>query len=310
MGSPIHAASSNGNNENRNDLTNIRGIGVSRKRWLNSVGIHTIADLSQASVDEIESQLKSNGRLLSRSELEEWIAQAQAVDTQNQQPEAVHNSSETLSETELATSSTDWNPIAVFKVEYQTRQTPEKLERRTLIHHLETNASENWQGFETQLIQRWMLDSIETTLPQLKTENPIVLNIAQLQVIQPHQTGQPMIADHTHPLFPSAIPINKPFALEVSMQLTGLSDPNLQKHMPCNVQCTVHDVLTGATTRLGEVTVNVPPTNHTTYKAWLPELTLSRAGIYRLKVLATLQSQAANLPAVLGYFKVPMLQVV
>ena len=76
MGSLTHEP--NGNNENFADLTKIRGIGVVRKRWLNSLGIHTIADLAQASVDELIAQAKQEGRSLSQEELTDWITQAQA----------------------------------------------------------------------------------------------------------------------------------------------------------------------------------------------------------------------------------------
>lgn len=321
MGAPTHAASANGNNENCNDLTNIRGIGVSRKRWLNSLGIYTITDLSQASADEIESQLKSNGRLLSRSELEEWIAQAQAVNTQHQQPSALPDSSQASLETELSASSltpspqavsaTNWNSIAVFKVEFQTRQTAEQPEQRTVIHDLETNATEEWSGFETQLIQQWMLDRIATPSLSAKAADPVILQITQLRVIQADETAQPLVADQTHPLFPQPIPINQPFALEVSMQLMGLSNTKLPDHIPCSVQCVVHDVSVGSNTTLGEVIINVLPKNNATYKALLPGLMLSRPSIYRLKVLVTLQnSQAIDTPIASGSFKIPMLQVV
>ncbi|MBF2075448.1 MAG: hypothetical protein IGS50_17045 [Synechococcales cyanobacterium C42_A2020_086] len=321
MAVSTHTISASGNDENRSDLTNIRGIGASRKRWLNSIGIYTIADLSQASVDEVESSLKSGGRLLSRGELEEWIAQAKTVDLQNQPAESFCALPDPLLETEpletepasssLVAASTDWIAVAVFKVEYQTRQIAGKVEQRTLIHHLETNATETWSGFETQLIQPWMLDRIEATLPQPEAENPVVPEIIQLQVIQSHQIEQPMIADHAHPLFPGAILASEPFALEASVQLTGLSDANLQKQIPYSIQCTVHDVSTGSTTILGTATLNISSTANITYKALLPELMLSHSGIYRLKVSVTLQnSQAADRPTASGYFKVPMLQVV
>lgn len=317
---PTHTIAASGNGKNRNDLTNLRGIGASRKRWLNSIGIYTIAELAQASVDEVESNLKSSGRLLSRGELEEWIAQAKTVDLQNQPAESFCALPDPLSEMEPASSSlvatsTDWIAVAVFKVEYQTRQIAGEVEQRTLIHHLETNASEIWSSFETQLIQPWMLDRIEATLPQPEAENPVVPEIIQLQVIQSHQIEQPMIADHAHPLFPGAISAGEPFALEASVQLIGLSDANsdanLQEQIPCSIQCAVHDVSTGSTTILGTATLNVPSIHNITYKALLPELMLSHPGIYRLKVFVALQnSQAADCPTASGYFKVPMLQVV
>ena len=86
MESPARDA--NGNLKDRSDLTQIRGIGAIRKRWLNSLGIYTIAELSQAAADAIDAQARSEGRSLSRDELEAWIAQAQVQHSQTSSEQA------------------------------------------------------------------------------------------------------------------------------------------------------------------------------------------------------------------------------
>lgn len=60
-------------------LTSIKGISRARQQWLReSFNVRTFADLAALSPDEIESRLKAEGRNATRSDVEEWIAQAQA----------------------------------------------------------------------------------------------------------------------------------------------------------------------------------------------------------------------------------------
>jgi hypothetical protein len=364
MGSPTHEASTHGSNNCHNNLTNIRGIGTTRKQWFKSLGIYTIADLAHASADDIESQLKSNGRSLSRSELEEWIAQAQAqlADLSLQPSESLYQNEETVNirettslsvvtpevtsevvpevtpevksevtpevksevasevtsevkpevalEAEAQDSGTDWNSTASFKVDYQTRYIEGKLEHRTVVHHLETGAMESQPNFEIPLIQKWMCDRIGGTESQSKIEIPeqpkITSEITQLQIVQAHETEAAMIADKHNPIFSRAIEADEPFALEVLMQFTGLTDAPLQEQIAYQVQCVAYDLSTGLTTTLAEVAANIPVSDDTVYKAVLPELMLPNSGIYRLKVLVILQ----NALETSSYFKVPMLQVV
>jgi hypothetical protein len=332
MGSLIHEFSTNGSNLERSGLTNIRGIGAIRKRSLNALEIYTIADLAQASADAIEAQFKQDGRSLSRDELEEWITQAQRVSlssesakppkkekelaanqfsrsseaqpSEAQSPEAQPPEAQALAKPEDL--SAPWNSIALFKVEYQARQMAGKPEQQVIIRHLETDAVERWTDFETNLIQQWMLDRVEANLLPSKIEDPIVPEIAQLQVTQRYQLGQPMTADKICPLFPNAIQSDEPFVVEVFMKFAGLTDISQRKQMAYQIQCIARNVSTGATVNLGDVTANVTPSDDSVYKVVLPTTILPHTGIYRLKILVTLQ----NSPAILAYFKVPMFQVV
>jgi len=304
-------------NNNSSDLTAIRGIGASRMRWLNSLGIYTIAELGQASADALAAQPKADGRVPSRSELEEWIAQAQNVMATHQPTEPAYPQSVRTPQTpeiELAVPACavpppDWNSVATFKVDYQTRQTADKLEQRTVIHHLETGATECWEDLEVQSIQPWMLGHIKTTESPAETACTATPKITQLRLIQPGHSRQAMIASKTQPLFSGDIKADQPFALEAAIEFTELAESNLPDQIACQVQCVVYDISTGATATLGDVTVNIPLANNPSYYALLPELMLPHAGIYRLKVFANLQSQrAADAEATSGCFKVPILQ--
>jgi hypothetical protein len=328
MESPTHET--NGNHKNLDDLTQIRGIGMVRKRWLNSLGINTIANLAHASADAIEAQAKTDGRSLSRDELEEWIAQAQVLHVQaslkqepsdqaagaiasasDPQPRSGEQSDVTAEHVTAEHNPTDWETFASFKVDYQTRWMNGKPEQRFVAHHLETDEIASWSESETELMQQWLRDRIEGVLPSTLTSPvrmspPVTAKITQLRVMQPHYMSYPMVADQNIPIFSDAIQTDEPFALEVSMQFAGLAEVNPAKQVAYRVQCLARNLETGITESLGDVTAHVSPSNDAVYKVLLPSLMLPRPGTYRLKVIVALQ----HAPAALGQFKVPMLQVV
>ena len=79
-GPPMGEGPSNGNGKDHDDLTRIEGIGETKAQWLKSIGITTIEDLACASAGYLESQLREQGHITGRNEIEQkWIAQAQAL---------------------------------------------------------------------------------------------------------------------------------------------------------------------------------------------------------------------------------------
>ncbi len=338
MGSPPHKTSDN--HKHCRDLTQIRGIGVVRKRWLQSLGIDTIADLAQASADAIEAQAKRDGRTLSRDELEDWIAQAQShsveVPLEQAEPSNVVETivpvavSKRLDQERTKAKGDDalmeWDTIASFKVAYQARQRHGKTEQRLMVHHLEADAVESWSDWDTEQMQPWMRDRAETSQPHSQIDSPIIANpveaeITQLRVMQPYYMSRPMVADRTSPIFSDTIQTAAPFALEVSVHVTGLTDTELAdtgltgakpgNQVTYRVQCLSRHLVTGETGCLADVTVQVPLSNDSSYQVLLPSLLLQQPGTYRLKVLVTLQhALRQHAPSALGQFKVPMLQVV
>jgi hypothetical protein len=125
-------------------------------------------------------------------------------------------------------------------------------------------------------------------------------------MVQLHHMSLPMVADKTSPSFPGAIHTAEPFALEVSMQFAGLPEADQQNQVAYRVQCLARHLATGETNSLGDVTAHISLANDSSYSVLLPSLRLLQPGLYRLKVLVTLQ----DAPTALGHFKVPMLQVV
>jgi len=81
-GPPTIDNSDNGDHEARSSLTRIRGIGAAKQKWLNGVGIHTVQELAEVSVNDLEARLDDKGYTTACSELEEWLSQAQDLKTE------------------------------------------------------------------------------------------------------------------------------------------------------------------------------------------------------------------------------------
>ncbi len=74
---PTRSAASRGPREdNSDDLTRIRGIGIVSQNRLYAAGIKTYADLAGASLEEVRRKL---GNLAPGAKIEDWISQAQEL---------------------------------------------------------------------------------------------------------------------------------------------------------------------------------------------------------------------------------------
>lgn len=322
MGSLTH--DTNGNDEKFADLTQIRGIGVVRKRWLTAIGINTIAELAQASADELATRAKQEGRSLSHEEFADWIAQAQAYSAEAPSEPAASldgqilpasgsdsdRHSEQVAEVSMErddeAASKTWESFAAFRVDCQTRNVDGKAERRFVVHQLETDETESWDELDATLMQQWMRDRVEHQLADFPTTPPITAEITRLRVLQPHYMTIPMVADKTIPIFADALRNTAPFALEASLNFVGPVEAYSGQQMAYRVQCLARNLTTGVTDCLGESIAYAALENDSIYTILLPSLQLPEAGSYRLKVLVTVQ----QIPAVSGHFKVPLLQVV
>lgn len=74
------AANGEEQTEDLYDLKRIRGIGTVKQQWFRELlGILTLEDLAIAEVEVIETRFRDEGHLVSRSEIEGWIHQAQEL---------------------------------------------------------------------------------------------------------------------------------------------------------------------------------------------------------------------------------------
>jgi hypothetical protein len=292
-----------------NDLTAIKGIGPARQRWFReSLNICTFRDLAALSADEIESRLKAEGQIASRGEIDGWIAQAQELAA------AVNLSSQRAVEAAEG----EWQPFASFVVEFQARRIKGLAEeRRTMVHHMEADKGETWSGIEGERLCHWMLDQVGARVQQVIEEKlpaevrpafacPVTVEIAQVRAFQPPQTETPIGVGEAGRPFRGFVRGGEPFALEASFGLAGPAAAEIaKKQITYHAQFHARSLPTGERIHLGDIKPNTLVEGKLSYTAVLPEATL-RPGLYRLRVLATLQ----GMPPILGYLEVPLLQVV
>ncbi len=65
--------------QERNDLTRIKGIGSALEQALNSHGIHSLDQVANLTIDQIESLSEHLGAFASRIERDRWVEQAQTL---------------------------------------------------------------------------------------------------------------------------------------------------------------------------------------------------------------------------------------
>lgn len=314
--SPIGGNSPEDRDNQQNNLTNIRGIGAVRQELLVSIGINTIADLAAASVEEIESGLQAAGNIINRNEISDWIVQAQELLSSSSQAEvAASDNSEESNVNQESNSSEEgnaeeWNSLASFVVEFQSKTVAEKTEQRTIVRQQNTDRVTIWSGIETEQLPQWLEQQLSEVIspeavPELpEASTPLLIEFEQLRLLQPPQTTMPLVSNLE--MFPGSLNSNKPFVLEVSWKLSGAIPPEITpSQLRYRIQAYARERTTGRVTTIGETLPTALAENQSSYNSVLPETSLT-AGIYRLQLLITLQGKLAP-PA---FLEVPLLQVV
>lgn len=285
--------------QDKGELTLIRGIGAIKKRWLKTAGIRTLADLATASIESIAHPLRQHGYTVSEPEIGNWIAQARALAVQIE-ADAEPN----LSESSDAGVATAWETIATLTVELQTRLVNGQLEQRTIAHHQGSGSQHTWSGHELDPLQPWLVEHLQAFPHQaMVSPSPATIDIEGVRILPSATTRVWMTAEKNRPLLGGAIAARDPFALEASLQFTGVS-----KHLHQIVyrtRCYARHLATGQVIVLGDEIANVPCGDNCGYVVFLRDLMLPQAGVYRLKLEVSLENAPAN-PAC---FKIPLLEV-
>lgn len=205
--------------------------------------------------------------------------------------------------------SDEWKKVASFTVEIQSKQKADYLEQRTVIHHVEAGTAATYPDVNAETVHQWILNQLNLTQPKIIADDALEatwgLEITQLRLSRAQKNHAVMVADQFHPLFPNAIAPGEPFTLEVSLIIGGSTVNMAAPPSGYRVQCFAYNLSTRLKTCLGDIIYTISSPDASTYTALFPKISLSEAGIYRLKVLGTLQNISAS-PAC---FKVPMLQV-
>ncbi|MCA9912713.1 MAG: hypothetical protein KC496_05175 [Anaerolineae bacterium] len=166
------------NRVQKDDLTQISGIGINRSQWLQETfGIQTYAELAALHATEVEKRLKKDGKTSpGRAEIESWLATAASFAEQQH----------TVSDNEGA-----WLPIANFLLIVEEQNQSGEMIRRTRTIHEEDQDTRSWQGISLLAASDWMLRKLSTATEQRFTEE-VAITSAQPQAVigQPEASGK------------------------------------------------------------------------------------------------------------------------
>jgi hypothetical protein len=295
------------------DLTVIRGIGPARQQWLqDSLGVRTYEDLAALSADDIESRLRADGQIPSRSTIEAWLVQARTL--------AAEAAS---AQVNSPVQEDGWKPVASFVVEFQVREPEGKVrECRTAVHHMEKDRGTHWPGIEHRRLCQWMVDQIRDEVELEPEEGELVpaepapapptpkiptrIQIRQLRVFQPPHEGMPgRVLDPGQP-FEGLVQEGEPFVFEVDLELTGPdADSVARRQVECTARSYAYNRVGDQIIHLGDSEPCALQPEKLAYTFALPEATLPH-GSYRLWVEVTPQSAAVILP---DYIEIPIFPV-
>ncbi|MHC4617193.1 MAG: hypothetical protein ACYTEQ_05505 [Planctomycetota bacterium] len=148
-------------NRESDDLTVINGIGPVRQRWLReSLDVYTLRDLAALSVDEIESRLKAEEQIISGSEIEAWIDQAQELALTAADFDNVQSKPKTQSGKE-------------WKMEARGQRMEERAQQAAVSRELRQRFAQAYYDYARNLVSAW---GGQQTQQRITEENSNFLN--------------------------------------------------------------------------------------------------------------------------------------
>jgi hypothetical protein len=150
------ASSNSGDYDN---LTRIDGIGAARQQWFRSVfNVRTFRDLAALSAEEIETRLKAEKKPISKSAIQEWLAQAAELAGNNQKV----SSSKPVQGA--------WKTLATFVVVFEDQKAGDQTRYRTTVQHMEVDETKQWPGIEQPELCKWMLTQLGAQAPEARPD--------------------------------------------------------------------------------------------------------------------------------------------
>jgi hypothetical protein len=173
--------------------------------------VHTFRDLAALSSDEILSRLKAAGQPApSKSDCDAWINQAQKhLATAKSSAKTKSETKQTSERTNSPAASKVWKPFATFVVEYQGLTVEGETEqRRTKVHHLETDTDKNWPGIVSVELCHWMLEQTdEIASPEVeqiieenraRAQRALEQEVEEKRAVALRELEQTLADDQTH----------------------------------------------------------------------------------------------------------------
>lgn len=311
------------------DLTRIKGIGLTRQEWLRNVfQVRTYQDLACLSLEQLETQLKAEKQIASRREITAWLDRAQelAATVPNRQCVAAVSSDHPEPAQPLVhdISATDWQVYARFVVEFQTyadkvRSAREQL-YRTVANQLDLATdrsldSQSWSGLQSEPLSTWLQEQVHKQSqpaapvePQLAVKAALAayVQIKQARLFQPPSVQTPRLLYPILPGSQAVITGSDSFALDIVFELRGaMADDLLAAQSLYRAQFYLINLATNAAVHLDQPCVASLTAAQLSYVVRL-HCTALLPGLYRLHVLLSLESR----PPVIDYVEVPLLQVI
>lgn len=328
---PFHPANPN------QELKVIRGIGPAKQRWLNALGVDTVADLARCQPQTLIEQLTARNHRTSLEDVKAWINRAQALEsaTGSTQRPAANSTAPSIANAmpDMDGAQTGVRPktlpllkndspvengrsLATFQVELVAHQADEEEILETRVYHGKSDDAETWEGLADEALQQWMIAHVNapkdpTDIPPVPTDDKLLatVKLPQLSLHQDISSHPSMIVvEPRYPFLSSAIASGQPFNLQLAFQLTDLEHlehPDLPtESIQYRIQVKASHLETQQTTMLTDQKASlVYDTPEATYLN-SPALVLPAPGIYRLKVSVTV----LNLPSTPGRFILPLVQ--
>lgn len=253
-------------------LSLIKGIGPARQLLLRErLSIHTMQDLATASAETIEALFRSAGQSVTRSKAADWIAQAKhlAASSDTDGP-------------------SDGDPAPAQILPAADVVPPDQVP---------SEGSGSKGKLEPQL------DRPE--IAALSTE-PITLQIGQIVVIQPPETGIPQMVTARDRSFPGSLLNKQPFQISIAFGLDGLASLPLSPQASYSLQGFVKSLTyPHQAIALGESPPYFLAGHRSPYSALITVSGLA-SGLYRLQLLVAFQG--ISIP--FSLHEIPRFQVV
>jgi hypothetical protein len=306
------------------DLSAIRGIGPARQRWLrDSFDAQSYQDMVGLSVDRIESKLKADGQIVSRTAIETWLAQARelaARSSRNPRSDPEPAAEPASRGTHSIAREDGWEPFASFVIEFQVHKAKEEVrEIRTAIHHIESDTDTYWPGIETSQVCQWIADQLPADVQEQsravrreqphRVRTPVAekIKITQIRIFQPPQSSLSPQRVEAGKMFQGSVQRDHPFKLEVDFELdVAAAAGKARGPIECNAQSFAYDLANQTSLCLGDTGLIVLDDAQPTRTFALPPAQLQH-GEYRLWVVVKPKEARFVAP---DYVEVPVLHVV
>jgi hypothetical protein len=316
---------------NSDDLTQIKGIGPARQKWLHDVlGVYMFRELAALSVDRVEKALKTSNKIASHGEVEYWIAEARELAAQKENlPSPQELKYEAMVEKGAVQKlETGWRDAGMFIVKHQARRMDRgDVETRILAQSINVAPNGTWQDdlgkptlIEGEHLYNWMLEQIGTPNAQHQLESmsrlepvvgvpedPLSVRLVITQVSAMNESGAEISfpIEHSFPGLQEMLKVGPQFKLSTEFTLRG--DNAYKITRGDGEYCTRYyakNHATGERQHLGDSDWKPLLAGQLNYRSVLDNVTLT-SGSYRLRVITTLRG---NQP-LLSFLELPLIQV-